>query len=151
MNGNAKGLSRNPKMSTEVPHALSLLLTAWNNHDIDSIAACYSSNYSGVDFGEASPQDGPAGIKASAARYLTAFPDVHIQPEEVVVQDNRVAMVWVGEGTHLGHWMNIPATGRRVIVRGMAMLTIEGGLIIKALYLWDVAGLLRSINLLPEL
>jgi hypothetical protein len=46
---------------------------------------------------------------------------------------------------------NIPPTGRRIAVCGISLLTIEGGRISRGLYVWDVAGLLRSIGLLPEL
>jgi hypothetical protein len=47
--------------------------------------------------------------------------------------------------------MNIQATGRSVAMRGMSLLTLEDGKIKCGLYIWDVAGLLRSIGLLPEL
>jgi hypothetical protein len=47
--------------------------------------------------------------------------------------------------------MRIPPTGRSIAVRGTSVLTVESGKIIRGLYVWDVAGLLRSIGLLPEL
>jgi len=47
--------------------------------------------------------------------------------------------------------MNIPPTGRAVAVRGTSVLTVEDGKIKRAFRIWDVAGLLRSIGLLPEL
>jgi hypothetical protein len=47
--------------------------------------------------------------------------------------------------------MNIPATGRRVEVRGASFLTIEAGKVTRATMLWDVAGMLRGIGLLPDL
>jgi predicted ester cyclase len=71
--------------------------------------------------------------------------------EEMVVQGNRVAVVWKARGTHQGTLMNIPATGRPVAVRGVTLLTVAEGKVSRALYLWDVAGLLRDLGLLPEL
>jgi hypothetical protein len=47
--------------------------------------------------------------------------------------------------------MNIPATGRPVTVRGVSVCHVEGGRIVRAMHIWDVAGLLRAIGLLPEL
>jgi hypothetical protein len=47
--------------------------------------------------------------------------------------------------------MNIPPTGRNVEVLGTSVLTVGDGKIARGLYIWDVAGLLRSIGLLPEL
>jgi hypothetical protein len=47
--------------------------------------------------------------------------------------------------------MHIPPTGRKIAVRGISVLTIENGKITRGLYVWDAAGLLRTIGLLPEL
>ena len=47
--------------------------------------------------------------------------------------------------------MHIPPTGRRVTVRGVTLLTIDGDSVRRSESLWDVAGLLRAIGLLPEL
>lgn len=37
-----------------------------------------------------------------------------------------------------------------VAVRGISVLTVESAKITRGLYVWDVAGLLRSIDLLPD-
>ena len=47
--------------------------------------------------------------------------------------------------------MNIPATGRAVRVCGVSLLTIVDGQIRQARHIWDVAGMLRNIGLLPAL
>jgi hypothetical protein len=47
--------------------------------------------------------------------------------------------------------MRIPPTGCDIAVRGISVLTVENGKVTRGLYIWDVAGLLRSIGLLPEL
>ena len=83
--------------------------------------------------------------------YLTAFPDLQFTNEVPIVEGNRAATSWVANGTHLGRLMNIPPTGRQVRVRGVSLLTIENDQVQRATYIWDVAGLLRDIGLLPEL
>ena len=67
------------------------------------------------------------------------------------MQGERAVLIWTAEGTHLGALMNIPASGRMVTVRGVATFTLQNGAISRATYIWDVAGLLRGIGLLPEL
>jgi steroid delta-isomerase-like uncharacterized protein len=94
---------------------------------------------------------GPQGMHQTLARYWRAFPDLRFTVEETVVQGNRIAQIWTARGTHWGPLMNIPPTGRRIEVRGVSLLTIEGGKVRQGLYIWDVAGLLRAIGLLPEL
>jgi hypothetical protein len=47
--------------------------------------------------------------------------------------------------------MNIPPTGHKVQVRGVSIIDVEDGLIVRGQYIWDLAGMLRHMGLLPEL
>ncbi len=127
------------------------LLEAWNAHDIERIKTFYAPEYEGVDVGQAERQRGPQSVPRNVERYLRAFPDLHFVEEDIVAQDGRAVLVWKAYGTHEGRLMNIPPTGRNVAVRGTSVLTVEDGKIVRGLYIWDVAGLLRGIGLLPEL
>ncbi len=127
------------------------LLDAWNAHDTGRITTFYAPEYEGVDVGEAEPQRGPQAISRSVDRYLRAFPDLRFVEEDVVIQGDRAVVVWTAHGTHGGKLMHIPPTGRKIAVRGISVLTIENGKITRGLYVWDAAGLLRTIGLLPEL
>jgi steroid delta-isomerase-like uncharacterized protein len=127
------------------------LLEAWNAHDVGRIETFYAPDYEGVDVGLASPQRGPQSASRNMERYLLAFPDLRFVEQDLIVQGNRAVLVWKANGTHEGRLMNIPPTGRRIAVHGTSVLTVEEGKILRGLYVWDVAGLLRSIGLLPEL
>ena len=127
------------------------LLDAWNAHDTGRITTFYAPEYEGVDVGEAEPQRGPQAISRSVDRYLRAFPDLRFVEEDVVIQGDRAVVVWTAHGTHGGKLMHIPPTGRKIAVRGISVLTIENEKITSGLYVWDAAGLLRAIGLLPEL
>jgi steroid delta-isomerase-like uncharacterized protein len=135
----------------EVVQLVRNLLEAWNAHDIERIETFYAPEYEGVDVGQAEPQRGPQSVSRYVERYLQAFPDLHFVEEDIVVQDNRAVLVWKAHGTHKGKLMNIPPTGRNVAVRGTSVLTVGDGRVARGLYIWDVAGLLRSIGLLPDL
>jgi steroid delta-isomerase-like uncharacterized protein len=138
-------------MAEEIPHWLTHLLEAWNAHDLERAAALYAADYEGIDIGEARPQHGREAVRRTLERYFAAFPDLHFTAEETIIQGNRLAVTWSAQGTHRGHLMNIPPTGRTVVVRGITVMTIEGNQAKRGIFMWDVAGLLRSIGLLPEL
>jgi steroid delta-isomerase-like uncharacterized protein len=138
-------------MVTAVKQIVDELIEAWNNHDVENVAHLFSTDYEGIDVGLSSPQRGQPGVKEAVSCYLTAFPDMQIALDETVIQDDRVAMVWTFQGTHRGKWSNIPPTGRSVVVRGVTVLGIKDGRIVSGLYIWDFAGLLRSLRLLPDL
>jgi len=127
------------------------LVDACNSHDAEGVAALYSEDYVGQDVAESHLQYGQPGIRHSVGLYLSAFPDVKLTAEEIIRQDGRAALVWSARGTHLGPLLNIPATGRLVVIRGVSVLTIVNNKISRALYVWDLAGLLRELALLPEL
>ena len=135
----------------EVTQLITELLAAWNAHDVDRAAALYAPDYQGLDIGEAMPQQGPDGLRQSLGRYLRAFPDLYFILDETVVQDDRVVLAWTACGTHRGRLMNIPPTGREIVLHGVTLLNVTDGKISRASYIWDVAGLLRGLGLLPEL
>ncbi len=127
------------------------LIAAWNAHDVERLASLYAPDYEETDVGQAGSQHGQESIRRTATHYLRAFPDLQVTLNEVVIDGNRAALAWTWCGTHRGTMLNIPPTGRHVTVRGTSFLMIEDGLIQRGLRVWDMAGLLRSIGLLPEL
>lgn len=137
-------------MSAQTQQLVTELLEAWNAHDIERTMALYTLDFEGIDVARAHPQRGPTQVGQHLMRYIEAFPDLHFTGE-TIIQRNRVALIWVARGTHQGTLLRIPATGRRIEVRGVSVLTIRDGKISRGLYIWDVAGLLRAIGLLPEL
>ncbi len=133
------------------PCVINGLVDAWNSHDPGRVAAYYAPEFHGVDVAQASPIDGRQGIVTMVERYLKAFPDLRFEQEELYLDNGSAVLVWTAHGTHGGPLMNIPATGRRIEVRGVSILRLADNGITGARYIWDVAGLLRNIGLLPEL
>ena len=127
------------------------LLDGWNTHDASKVQALYSADYEEEDVAAAGKHRGANAARGTMLLYLRAFPDLQLIAEDVVIQDNRVAMSWILCGTHKGRLMNIPATGRPVRVRGVSLMTISEGRITRTCRVWDLAGLLRAFGLLPEL
>ncbi len=127
------------------------LIQAWNKHDIQAVTAFYAPDYIGLDVGEAKPQKGPEAVRKSLALYLSAFPDLHLREIETVIQNPHIAVRWIARGTHQGALMNIPPTGREITFCGSSFFTLMDGKITHAQTIWDVAGVLREIGLLPEL
>jgi steroid delta-isomerase-like uncharacterized protein len=138
-------------MSQSIQQFVNELFAAWNSHDAEQAVKFYAPNYIGEDVAQANPQRGTDGIRSLLASYMKALPDFNFTPEETIVDGNRVAVMWSVRGTHQGTLMNIPPTGRQISVRGVSLLTIENAKVRRATYIWDVAGLLRAVGLLPEL
>jgi steroid delta-isomerase-like uncharacterized protein len=127
------------------------LMDAWNEHDAEKILSYYAPEYEGIDVGQATHEHGLDGKRQAALRYFQAYPDLHFTVEKTVVQGDCVVACWIASGTHMGYLMGIPPTGRTISVRGTSTLNLSEGKILTATYVWDVAGMLREIGLLPEL
>jgi steroid delta-isomerase-like uncharacterized protein len=139
-------------MPTEsLPPTINTIVPACHSQDLDLAVSLCTPDYEGIDVAQVASQVGPEGLRKALEDYMQAFPDLEFANEETIVEANRVVNVWRASGTHRGALMNIPPTGRRVSVQGVSVLTLSNGRVQRGLYLWDVAGLLRSIGLLPEL
>ncbi len=139
------------RIDNSVARRAEALIAAWNSHDLDRVAECYAPDYEGQDVAAAQPQLGLDALREGTGRYFAAFPDLRFVETTVIVQGDQAVLSWTAQGTHRGPVLNIPATGRSIRVRGMSLLTYRDGLVHRASHVWDVAGLLRMIGLLPEL
>ncbi len=127
------------------------LIKAWNSHDFAQVEPFYSPDYQGFDVAQAKPQSGIEGIKAGLTGYWKAFPDLHFTLKESVCERDQICLFWIATGTHRGPILNIPATGHSVNIQGVALHRMRDGKIVHCHYIWDTAGLLRNLGLLPAL
>jgi steroid delta-isomerase-like uncharacterized protein len=127
------------------------LIDAWNTHDLDRATAFFAADYEGDDIAQPETQFGPTGMREVLALYYRALPDVRFSIDDLVLEGERAVIFWTARGTHRGSLMNIPPSNRAVAVRGVSAFTLRDGKVVRGLYIWDVAGLLRNIGLLPEL
>jgi steroid delta-isomerase-like uncharacterized protein len=138
-------------MISELTNYAETINEAWNSHDIEKVISFYASNYIGEDVGQVSPLRGQDAMRTMLESYWRAFPDLKFKVISTLVEGSRIAILWIGEGTHQGTIMNIPPTGHRVEVRGVSIIDVVDGLVVRGQYVWDMAGMLRHMGLLPEL
>lgn len=96
-------------------------------------------------------QHGREDLARLVSTYWQAFPDLTLQEIDRVVGGSRASVMWIARGTHKGHLLNIPPTQRQVATHSFSMMTVENGLIVRGAYLWDMACVLRTLHLLPDL
>jgi steroid delta-isomerase-like uncharacterized protein len=92
---------------------------------------------------------GPAALKASYQRYITAFPDMRFKVLHSAVADDTVMRDWAFEGTHKGEWFGVAATGKRVSFAGTTAFRIAGGRILEMSSLWDAPYFLQQVGRSP--
>ena len=92
---------------------------------------------------------GPAEFKPFVANIRGSIPDVHIRVEDILAEDDRVAVRITLEGTHAGNGLGVPPTGRKVRIQGVVIVRIVDGQIVEGWNSYDQLGLLRQIGALP--
>jgi steroid delta-isomerase-like uncharacterized protein len=89
---------------------------------------------------------GAAGVKAKIEGLRAAFPDLRFVLEELVGEGAIVAARYHWEGTHKGPFLGIPATGRRVSVRGMDFYRFADGWLVEHWDNVDEFGMLSQLG-----
>jgi predicted ester cyclase len=70
-----------------------------------------------------------AGFKSGAAWIRRGLPDFRIECEDVVVENDRVAVRLTGRGTHSGSFGGERPTANAVVVRGIVLYRFADGVI----------------------
>ena len=74
---------------------------------------------------------GPPGFRAFFADLRTAFPDLHIDVETLLADDDQVAFAYTLTGTHAGPFQGHAPTGKSVKVRGLQISKFAGGKLVE--------------------
>jgi steroid delta-isomerase-like uncharacterized protein len=121
----------------------------WNNKDRSGIERFIARNYRGFDPADPEPILGIEGYKRHFVTLTTGFPDMRITIEDMAQEGERVAARYVVDATHSGPFGNLPPTGIRVRVAGMAIARITAGQLVEEHALSDMFGFLRQIGVIP--
>ncbi len=93
---------------------------------------------------------GPQEVKAWFTELFTAVPDFDMTLERVLAQENNVLVQWRASGDFTGGpLMGVEATGRRIELRGLDWLEVEGDKVVRNTAFADGAALARDMGMLP--
>jgi steroid delta-isomerase-like uncharacterized protein len=90
------------------------------------------------------------GVRQFFEMMRAAFPDLHMTPESVVEEGDRVVARFRMTGTHQGEFMGVPATGRHVDVSGYDEVRIVDGRAIEHWGTLDAMTLMQQLGAIPE-
>jgi predicted ester cyclase len=91
-----------------------------------------------------------AGHEYFAKAFYAAFPGMRHTIEDVFATEDRVAVRFVIRGTHAGSFFGIPATNRPVVIAANVLLQVADGKVTRLFGIFDEAGMLRQMGVLPS-
>ena len=92
---------------------------------------------------------GPESMRGLATMLRTAFPDLHFTIEELVAEGDTVAGRLTMSGTHRGHLMGMPPTGRSVRQDHMHFVRFQNGKAIEHWGVRDEMGMMQQLGVIP--
>ncbi len=125
---------------------------ALNAQDAEAIGALYADD--GVLNEPAGEFQGPEAIVEHWRRFFAAFPDLSGRDEFKAESGDTAINEWSASGTHSGPMETpegtIPATGKRLTLRGADAITVRDGLIRSHRVYYDQMGFMTQLGLVPE-
>ena len=117
----------------------------WGKGHVDLVDELFSPDF--VDHYRApGGPPGRDGIRYDVQRIRAAFPDLEIISEDIVCEEDRVALRWSGRGTHKQDLPGIPVTGRQITMSGMHFFRIGDSRIVERWVEFDGTAVMRQLG-----
>jgi steroid delta-isomerase-like uncharacterized protein len=102
------------------------------------------------DYGISDDLRGPTGVIENIRIYRSAFPDLQWHIEQIVAEDDWVAVRLILTGTHLGEFRGIPPTGKSIAMHEMVFWRIVEGKLHTLRAQADGLGLRIQLGAIPD-
>ena len=122
---------------------------AWNGRNLAVVDELVSPDYAGRDPSFPAPIQGPAGFNQWMSTAHTAFPDFHITIDQIVSENDLVALRMTLTGTNTGSLMGMPPTGKTIHMTGSAIRRFRDGRMIEGWDNSDSVGMMQQLGLMP--
>jgi len=95
------------------------------------------------------PEGGPSGPKAFRDYYSairSAVPDARYEVDDMIGENDKVVVRWRMLGTHEGAFGDMPASGKSIVLKGIAIYRVEAGRLMERWVVSDLHGVLEQIR-----
>jgi steroid delta-isomerase-like uncharacterized protein len=122
---------------------------AFNNRELSIIDEIVADNFVDHDYPPDLPP-GPEGVKLWFNTLFTAFPDSRALIEDVIAEEDKVAIRFQLVGTHEGEFMGLPASGKQFSMTAISIFRIADGKLVEGWQNADRLGLMQQLELVPS-
>jgi len=122
---------------------------AINRNDLDALDEMVASDITDHD---QTPGQGPGleGVKDYFSSLHAAFPDVHMDVEEMIAEGDKIVARVSVSGTHQGEFMGIAPTGNRMTIAGIDILRITDGKVVEHWGKFDDLGMMQQLGVMEQ-
>ena len=121
---------------------------AFNEGNLEAVDELLTDSY--IRHDPNSPEvRSPEEEKQLIAMYRWAFPDLHFTVEDMVAEDDRVAIRLGISATHKGELLGIPPTENRLSLTAMEIYHLKEGKIDEQWVNVDTLGMMQQLGAIP--
>jgi steroid delta-isomerase-like uncharacterized protein len=120
---------------------------AFDSLDATALAMQYTDDCT-VESPVAGVIQGRANVEKVYRAWFDAFLDMDAQTEQLLIDGQQVVEVLRIEGTNIGEFMRLPATGKRFRFTGVCLFDLRGHQIERERRVYDFTGLLVQVGVL---
>jgi steroid delta-isomerase-like uncharacterized protein len=92
---------------------------------------------------------GPESLKPFVRNLRDAFPDMHIDLEDMIAEGDKVAIRFRVTGTHEGSGLGFPPTHKKIDITGMTIIQFANGKLLHGWNNWDQLGMMQQLGVAP--
>ena len=118
---------------------------AYDHLDAARLAADYARECV-VDSPTAGIHWGRQAAQKALQAVFDAFPDMKVRTDSLIIDGNRVAQVLTIDGTDMGEFFGLPATGKPFHLSAVLVYELEGRQIVRERRIYDFTGLLVQLG-----
>jgi steroid delta-isomerase-like uncharacterized protein len=119
----------------------------WNQRSESAIDAMFHPQGKSHGFPEMdSVLVGPEAFKSVHRSFCGAFPDLHVSLEEILSEDDHVAVRFKVDMTHQGDHLGFPASGKKATLAGSTFAIVKDGQIIEGWNYMNLGAFLQKLQ-----
>ncbi|QNR85940.1 ester cyclase [Pedobacter riviphilus] len=118
------------------------VLVDWNMPMVDELVA---ENFISHDWPKGTPA-GPQSFKAFYSKIKVTLPDASYHTEDIIAENDKVAVRWRLQGTQEGDFEGIAATGKPITLNGIAIYRIADDKVQERWVFTDLQLLLQQVD-----
>jgi steroid delta-isomerase-like uncharacterized protein len=123
-------------------------IDAWNVQDVAAGSDLLSPDFVRHD------ANLPEVVGAAAQRdflraVFSAFPDIHIEVQQLIADGDTVVARLLVRGTHRDEFLGIPATGRSINIQSVDTFRVADDGIVEQWVLMDALGMMQQLGAIP--
>jgi len=131
----------------EIVDLFSRRLTAFNNHDVETLAELYAE-HAVVESPLGGTHQGRAAIAGVAGVFLGALSDARFTQDDLIIDGDAAVQVFTLSGTDTGGLMGMAPSGKPAQLPMVVVCRVADGLIVHERRIYDFTGMLVQIGVL---